>query len=249
MWAIRLAPYLSQDMDLMGEMEPDKWAKPRPSSFWKVLEHLGYDFDYLDTFIVAESHSAAAPVFYEDAQWTHEFPDYIINFDAHHDMGYCEWARLNEMIKEGICTCDMWLCALLEWMPGVKVRVVYPDWLREETSINRQWKHLKERLPGHMLRNIELGFFEDEDGSISDVVRKPRETIEVRKLFICRSGAWTPPWLDDQFVEFVREAEGYFGIDAEEFQEDTPAMTPRAFSMSDAENLAKQWKEMIKPRS
>lgn len=249
MWTIRLAPYLSQNMDLMAEMEPDKWARPKPSDFWSVLKGLGYDFDYLDTFVVAESHSAAAPLFYENVTWTGGTPDYIINFDAHHDLGYCEWKRLNEMIEEGTCTCDMWLCALLEWLPGVKVRVVYPDWLREETSIKRQRKHIEERLPQYMLDKVELGFFENKDGSVGDVVRKPGETIEVTTLMICRSGAWTPPWLDEQFVDFVRGAEHEFVVEAQEFQEDDPVLSPRNFSFKEAEKLGKQWRDMMKPRS
>lgn len=250
MWSIRIAPFAMQGMDIFGEMSPEKWAKPRPEAFWGVLKQLGYDFDYLDTFVVAESHSAAAPVFYEDYVWSGEAPDYIINFDAHHDMGYCDWQRLEGMIEEGTCTCDMWLCALLEWIPGVKVRVVYPDWLREETSIKRQWAHLAERLPERMLNRIELGFFENDDGTINRrVVRKRGETIDVTALFICRSGAWAPPWLDDQFIKFVREAEDYFGVEADEFKEDIPAMKPRDFSMETVDKLAKQWKDMMKPRS
>jgi len=239
-------------MDLMAEMDPDKWAKPKPSDFWKVLEQLGYNFDYLDSFTVADSHSAAAPSLIHALEY--DTPDYIINFDAHHDLGYCEWERINQMLKDEVCTCDMWLCAVLDWVKedNVGARVVYPNWLREETSIERQWKHLEDRLPQEFLDRVELGFFENEDGSVSDVVCKPGETIEVQSLFICRSGAWTPPWLDKQFVDFVEGAEQISDVEAQEFKADQitefEAMKPRGFSVEAAEKLADQWREMMKPK-
>ena len=252
MWSIRLAPFMAQGFDLIDEMSPDKWARPKPETFWSVLKQLGYNFDYLEDFAVAESHSAAAPSFYEMARWPEDYPDYIINFDAHHDLGYCEWARLHEMIEEGTCTCDMWLCALLEWLPGIKTRIVYPNWLREESSLDDQWDHLKKSLPRKMLRRVEMGFFEDEDGSIGEVVHRPRENIEVLSLFICRSGAWTPPWLDEQFVEFVNEAARETGMAPEEFESSHKTgfkpLEPRKFSIESAQLLAEQWASLMKPK-
>jgi hypothetical protein len=252
MWSIRLGPFLAQGFDLMEEMSPDKWARPKPTTFWSVLKQLGYNFDYIEDFVVAESHSAAAPSFYETARWHEEYPDYIINFDAHHDLGYCEWARLHEMIEEGTCTCDMWLCALLEWLPGVEARIVYPSWLREEVSIDRQWENLEGKIPKKMFFDrVEMGFFEDEDGSIGEVV-VPGEDIEVLSLFICRSGAWTPPWLDEQFVEFVNEAARETGVEPEVFESSQETgfnpLKPREFSIESAQLLADQWKDIMKPK-
>jgi len=267
MWHIRVATMLLQELDIMEEMSPEKWARPRPETFWSVLEQLGYNFDNVASLIVAESHSAAGPAFYEaydvlTARMLWELqqrtadkfvrPDCIINFDAHHDLGYCEWARLEEMIEEGTCTCDMWLCALLDWFPKVEARIVYPNWLREESSIERQWKSLTDKLPQYMLDRVEMGFFEDEDGSVSDVVCHPKEEIEVQALFICRSGAWTPPWLDHQFINFVEEIASITGVEPEEFvsaQEHTPSPSdPREFDVEEAQKLADQWKALMKTK-
>jgi hypothetical protein len=263
-WSIRLAPFLQQGFDLMKEMSPDKWARPKPSTFWSVLKQLGYNFDQLESFVVAESHSAAGPSFLDTIdiltarmmwqsqganKW--ERPDCIINFDAHHDLGYCEWARLHELIEEGTCTCDMWLCALMEWLPEVEARIVYPNWLREESSLERQWNSLEDKFPGQMLSRVEMGFFEDEDGSIGEVV-VPGEDIEVLSLFICRSGAWTPPWLDEQFVEFVNEAARETGVEPEVFESSQETgfnpLEPREFSIESAQLLAEQWKDIMKPK-
>jgi hypothetical protein len=249
MWQIRLAPFFMQGINLVDEMDPKKWAKPRPDNFWYVLSQLGYNLEDTEYFVVSDSHAAAGPVFNEVAS-RKGAADVIINFDAHHDLGYCEWASIERMIEAGECTCDMWLGALMSWWPTLKARIVYPNWLQEENTLQNQWDHMEDHLPEDVLNRVEIGWFEERDGTISQIVRDPGEELDVEAVFVCRSSAWTPPWLDEEFLDFLESAEQY--LDREPFDHDsaydrpTNAMEPRSdFSFDDAERLGDQWRMMM----
>lgn len=241
MWQIRVAPFLMQGVDLREQMDPETYAKPKPSMFWDDLQDLNYNLDISPVFAVGDSHAGAAPFFDEVARAAGEPADVLINFDAHHDLGYCEWARINEMMEEGVCTCDMWLCALMKWWPQLESRIVFPDWMKEEHTIEQQIRTLS-KLPTDVTSRVEMDFFTDDDEEISPVVIEPGEQMDVQAVFVCRSSAWVPPWLDEEFVRFVREGEETIGSSAlSPFK--TTAMVPRTdFDYDCAVKLAEQWK-------
>lgn len=37
----------------------------------------------------------------------------------------------------------------------------------------------------------------------------PRKAVEFDVIFVCRSGSWTPPWADDDFILFVSQLQRY----------------------------------------
>jgi hypothetical protein len=242
MWETRLSPFLMQGYDLVGEMDPQKWSRPRPQDFWNVLAEAGYGFDDLDFFVVADSHAAAGPVFSEVADRLGGPADVLVNFDAHHDLGYCEWERIEMMIEKGECTCDMWLGALMMWMPELESRVVYPNWMKEESDLEAQWRHIREHVPKSVSDRIELGWFWD-NGQVSNTVIEPDEYLNVEALFVCRSSAWTPPWLDQPFLQFLDGFEEHsyvepFSHDAA-YDRPVDALKPREdFSMKRAKKMA-----------
>jgi len=212
-WQTRIAPFLMQGLDLREEMSPAKHARPLPSSFWSVLEQLGYNFGEPPVFVVADSHSGAGPIFNQMAdEWFGEPADVLINFDAHHDLGYCEWSRINQLIEEETCTCDMWLGALMTWWPSLESRIVFPDWMKAEWTIKEQMDSIRKDLPKELWSRVEMGYFTADDGTVSDVVIKPGEKLDVQAVFVCRSGAWVPPWLDEDFIEFVEEGTQVAGV-------------------------------------
>lgn len=257
MWEIRVSGLLMQGLDIRGEMDPKKWAQPKPWSFWNILSQLGYDFSMLDessevggicNYMVADSHAVAGPFFREVSDFFGH-PDIIINFDAHHDMGYGDKAKIDRLVKSGQVTCDMWLRLLMSRYPKMRANVVYPNWRFEEFSLESEKKELKRVLPPGVFKRTQIGAFMDETGAVSDVV-KPANEIKVQALFICRSSAWAPPWLDKQFIDFVSEFGNHTGIEPCEYVHESlqniKPFTPRdSFSWERAEAMAKQWKDMM----
>jgi len=171
----------------------------------------------------------------------------LVNFDAHHDLGYCDWNQLVGLAEQGQCTCDTWLCSLMQWYPDLASRIVFPDWMRGEYPIKEQVGSIRKVLPREMLSRVKMDFFTKKNGAISPVVIEPGETLDVEGVFVCRSGAWVPPWLDKSFVQFVKEGERVIGhppmtpFD----DDDTPALEPRTdFDYGEAVRLGEQWSLM-----
>ena len=126
---------------------------------------------------VAESHKAAiSPVVAEGITE-------VWNYDAHHDAGYDKAALLTVMNDQRV-SCQDWLLGykVTNGLTGKNMHVRYPKWrayaLKEE--------------PTPPLKGIDRAV---DDG-------EPVDTIFDR-VFIARSGAWTPPWVDEQFQELV----------------------------------------------
>lgn len=106
----------------------------------------------------------------------------IISFDAHSDMGY---------IRNGNIGCANWLRFFLEENPESMAYMI----LSEESNEHFNIKEYTENVNITKLDNfIRTG-----------------DTIWVDNIHICRSGAWTPPWLDGEFNRFLTK----FGKDLE----------------------------------
>jgi hypothetical protein len=257
MWEIRVSGLLMNGLDLRKEMDPERWAHPKPLDFWQTLRQLGYDFDVLDEIdasapnvVIADSHAIAGPAFNGVAVEIGA-PDIIINFDAHHDMGYGDKVAVNRMVSRGQVSCDMWLRALMsadEFLDAeTRANIVYPNWRFEEFPISEEWDSLRSVVPHGILGRTSIAPFAKPDGSATDVVC-PDTNIEVQALFVCRSSAWTPPWLDSLFIHFIqalgKHAQGY-----EYVSENTPEikpLTPRAsFSWDRAEAMAAEFNGMM----
>jgi hypothetical protein len=114
-------------------------------------------------------------------------------FDAHHDSGY-KIRSLAEYEQRGTVSCEDWM--LEHAKRGVTdLHVHYPAWLTAAFSADPQ--------PA-----IEIDRRID-DGQPVDV--------SYDAVFVCRSGAWVPPWCDQQFADFVKSfpGAGYSWVDEE----------------------------------
>jgi len=104
----------------------------------------------------------------------------VWNFDAHHDCGY--EGAWDDPLQLGWVGCANWMCAYA--LAGAALRVRYPSWRRDIL-----WR---EAAP---LCRAER---EIDDGRVVPV------TFDL--IFVARSGAWTPPWLDERFDAFIATA-------------------------------------------
>jgi len=249
LWQTRVAPFLAQGMDLVAEMDPRRYAKPQPIDFWEELQRLGYNFDAVEEFVVADSHAGATPFFNQIADMNLGEPaDVVVNFDAHHDLGYCEWARVRELIDAEQCTCDMWLGSLLNQWPSLEARVVFPDWMRAEWTLEEQLRSVRQDLPRSIWSRVELDFFTNRAGKVSNLVIAPGEELEVQAVFACRSGAWVPPWLDNTFIDFAYFGEDAIGLEPYDAfaEQDVPALEAREdFDLEQAKLLGEQWRTLL----
>jgi hypothetical protein len=101
--------------------------------------------------------------------------DRVVLFDAHHDC----WDRRGKGVG-----CENWLRIWLEESEAREVLWVYPKHLIENWG--------KQEVPEDLRSRVETMEWH---GSI--------DLEEVETVHICRSGCWTPPWLDVDFIAFV----------------------------------------------
>jgi len=120
--------------------------------------------------------------------------DQIITVDAHHDMWGSDGimgSNLFEMLvskeqPKGTIACHNWLRKYLSRQSDTLAYFVQTDWGKEifkrpepnDPIYTDLWDRVEERWP---------------------------EEADITCIHICRSGCWTPPWLDEQFLTFVHD--------------------------------------------
>jgi hypothetical protein len=100
-------------------------------------------------------------------------------FDAHADLGYGGFSALNFEVN-----CANWLGKLLKNKQVNEANIIYSSHTVEKPE---NFKYLNSKY------NIRYLGFKDLDIG-----------IRVSVIHICRSGVWTPPWLDERFNQFIR---------------------------------------------
>jgi hypothetical protein len=104
-------------------------------------------------------------------------------YDAHHDSGYGENRDIKAIVKSGKVSCEDWMVAYrLQHQAELHVR--YPAW--------KAWAMDLEPEP---LVPVDR---QVDDGKPNDIV--------FDTVFVCRSGAWVPPWCDHDFMDFITDA-------------------------------------------
>lgn len=105
--------------------------------------------------------------------------DEVINFDAHSDLGYGGMKSLDFELN-----CANWLGKLLKDSIVRKASIVYSPYTYEEKSE-----------------------FEEINKSFSIKYPKVEHLVNknINVIHICRSGSWTPPWLDNEFYKFIND--------------------------------------------
>ena len=131
---------------------------------------------------VADSNAYAGLLYDQNGDPFHD----VYLYDAHHDLykfktrkQVQDWHETGQDI-----TCENWMYKHL--MRGSQLHWRYPQWLAsgQDSADNvPPWVGLDARM---------------DDG-------KPLP-VEIDTIFLCRSGAWVPPWCDEQFEEFMNSA-------------------------------------------
>ena len=135
--------------------------------------------------------------------------DSVWLFDAHHDCGGYGHDTLGMWRTRQTFSCEDWM--VVHGDLGSKLHVRYPEWKIHGLTIEPEPLVPVDR--------------QMDDGKPVDV--------EFGTVFLCRSGAWVPPWCDDQFTELIETYPGpRVNID-----ERYPQMH-RPFRRETAENIA-----------
>lgn len=200
-WHIRAEGFLRHGFDLPRCVG---WE-----NFWSRFK-----FKPRTLIFVAESHSQAAGL-------SKHF-DEVVNFDAHHDLGYGKQGM--EDAEKGQIDCANWL--LYYALCGARVDVVLPPW-------QENWR---ENFPEHLPKGQHLDINYSQDKGLPD--DEPFDAV-----FVCRSGSWTPTWCDEDFEEFIRQS-GLMVVDIHE-SKGGKELSPRGFDLEAAKESAEQSKLMI----
>jgi len=109
----------------------------------------------------------------------------VWNYDAHADCGYHKDALKNAKRDQRVA-CEDWLLGyhIVNGLKGSDLHVRYPSWR----------SYAMEDEPTPPLKNVDR---QVDDGKPVDVV--------FDRIFVARSGAWVPPWLDDKWEQFIQD--------------------------------------------
>ncbi|HHV96296.1 MAG TPA: arginase [Clostridiaceae bacterium] len=142
--------------------------------FWNKIKRY-FKFEKNMKVYVSDSHALSYIIAKEnDCQ-------IVYLFDSHSDLGYGGLASLNYEVN-----CSNWLGKLLKDKYIKEAYIFYSPHTAEKPEY---FKHI------NRIYNVKYCDFSD----LSNL----DALIIVSAVHICRSGAWTPPWLDDKFIQFI----------------------------------------------
>jgi len=109
--------------------------------------------------------------------------DHVWLFDAHHDLfGIKTEKQLAGWADKGKISCEDWMFA--HHLRGAKLHWRWPKWF----DYGKNYRKDIPKWVGCDARRDDLGRFDP--------------NMEFDAVSICRSGAWVPPWCDDDFERF-----------------------------------------------
>ena len=165
----------------------------------------------VDSVVVTDSHGSVIDL-------ATKFDDVLL-FDAHHDC----WKIVDFSLKS--VQCHDWGTAWAVSGMRNKMWWVCPDWQDKSLIIDGVDKMSEENL-------VTLSF--------AEFMKKDWSDYEVTACHICRSGCWTPPWLDEEFQNFVNKSNfGHVCPDSAPWD----GWLPR-WSEGDAEAAKKMYQDM-----
>lgn len=154
--------------------------------FWKNIKKL-FSFTTSMPVYISESHKIS----YEIAK-KYNCTE-VISFDAHSDLGYGGVQSLDYEVN-----CANWLGKLLKEGSVKKAKIIYSKYTME----------CKEEFE-EITNKYDVQFKKFKCNFNNNNIKR-----DISAIHICRSGAWTPPWLDDKFFEFVKRCNfSYKNID------------------------------------
>jgi hypothetical protein len=173
LWPARAAGFMRLNLPLPTTTGEEK-------DFWKR-----FSFSRKATVGYADSNAwAASPMVTGLGRRARQWKNVWL-YDAHHDAGY-NGADSLKALKEGRWSCEDWM--ILYWALGASLHVRYPKWRAYVLSKREESPEPVPPIPVERL--------------IDAPENRPYTTVFDR-VFVCRSGAWTPPWCDDAFSKFL----------------------------------------------
>lgn len=118
-------------------------------------------------------------------------PVTVINFDAHHDLGYSQDAVDYEYRDGAPPTCESWLLRALNDGLADQAVIVYPDWVdpaEHEPDPTEFCAQLADRVTVT---------------TWSDWTAASPAPVHAGEVFVARSSWWSPPWCDSEMVALV----------------------------------------------
>jgi len=180
MWGLRAGQALARGVDLREVMKVESSNGLLPSTLLSALKgHLASPQKL--KIAIAESH--ASLYYFLEGETDIE----MVNLDAHHDCGYQIAA---DKLPDCEVDCGNWAGKLV--MEGrVKKHIqVFPTWKRDSDKYGGEaWEFMKGGHPLASKARCLIGW-------------KPSvlEGFKFTHVFLCRSGAWVPPWADPAFT-------------------------------------------------
>ncbi len=187
-WKMREVGFKASGIDLRKETSLE-FSNPKPHDFWNKLVKMGFDFSHAFVF-TGNSHAFAAASL---CQFLNGKPARLINFDAHHDLGYHKTLS-RKMWKQNQIEAGSWLGGLLTKLNKLSAEIVYPGWkglneLKYTDPVFGSKKSEKSR--------VKFSIFDE----------SKIEPGLVKAIYIAKSPCWVPPWHDEEFINFVESIE------------------------------------------
>lgn len=168
--------FLKMMWTFRGHLMPEMKTDGNEKDFWKRLP---WQFSEPQDIFVSDSHLLAYHL-------TRDI-DYVVLVDRHHDC--FEWPVKDRPFR---VDCGNWVAAWLSACTKRKLLWVHPDDITaDDLEICGEVKHRRRILSVPYSRFREMLLDQD--------IQETNLTVHV-----CRSGCWVPPWLDQDFVNFVK---------------------------------------------
>ena len=180
LWEIRAAGFMRNKLPLPGTTGDEL-------RFWPKIRCVPDAPLY-----IGESHMFAVDTAIYEPMLLDQRQPMIWSFDAHHDLGYSADAVAD--IMKGNVDCGSWLL----WYGMhllTDIHICYPTWHTKWADLDTM--HIK---PG----SINLLPFHFDRQMVTPRLFRSLPVFDA--IFVCRSGAWVPSWLDGQFFEFINAA-------------------------------------------
>lgn len=180
-WYVR---YITSKIDIIKETDPKTHADFEPIRLLSKFRELGLKFNDKTRLMIADSH-ADVYYFFKEMQ-----SNVMIHIDAHHDM----YDDRDEI------TCENWLANLTKIKENMEIYHVVPKWEKEWYPSAKSKEEVLKKISSAIKNEIKQRatirhvFFEG--------LSKFNDVVE--GIFFCRSGSWTPPHLDQEFIDMVK---------------------------------------------
>lgn len=210
LWALRKEAFANAgfDMETIATIRPELGCT-LPHKFLEVLLS---KFDLSSSSIwMGDSHLWGFDTVVE--AFHSPEPKKLILFDAHCDLGYSQ-QKIQKQIENQEYDCGSWLYHALRFNLVEEALVVYPDW----KNWANDW-------------SFHTDFIQDFNVTATTWSEFVNRDIKgnVNYINVARSSTWTPPYLDREFLQFVKSipSEEIICLDCDNHSPGNDACTPR----------------------